>query len=44
MLSAVNDYSQVPGLIRYVHLDVQIELFAFAHVPLPLVKEFTVKS
>ncbi len=44
MLSAANDNKQVSDLIQYVYLDVQIELFAFTHVPLPLVKEFTVKS
>lgn len=44
MLSAANDNNQVSGLIQYIYLDVQIELFAFTHVPLTLVKEFTVKS
>lgn len=44
MLSAANDNNQVSDLIQYVYLDVQIQLFAFTRVPLPLVKEFTVKS
>ncbi len=44
MLSAANDNNQVSDLIQYVYLDVQIVRFAFTCVPLPLVKEFTVKS
>lgn len=44
MSSTANNNNRVSDLIPYVYLDVQIEPFAFTHVPPLLVKELTVKS